>query len=179
MVRPDSSCDHHPILERHPRRLRSYLPKRGIVTAIEQQALRSVRTNSYRGGGRCGILWDRRAVLAGALRTAVGPRMEHYLKEWTEELRDGTGVVIRPIRPDDGPGIEAFIGSLSPQSKHLLFLGGVARLPKAELERLCRADYAHDMGYVAVPAGEANATPVGLVRYASTDPAAGAEISVA
>jgi len=105
--------------------------------------------------------------------------MEHDLKEWTEELRDGTRVVIRPIRPDDGPGIEAFIGSLSPQSKHLLFLGGVARLPKAELERLCRADYAHDMGYVAVPAGEANATPVGLVRYALTDPAAGAEISVA
>ena len=43
-------------------------------------------------------------------------------------LRDGRRVKIRPIRRDDVARTAAFIDSVSKQSKHSLFLGGITRL---------------------------------------------------
>lgn len=97
-------------------------------------------------------------------------------------LRDGRRVTIRPIRRDDVARNIAFLDSLSPPSKHFLFLGGISRLSDAELERLCDPDYAHDMAFVAL-ATDANAPggqrQVGVCRYAGADDTTGAEISVA
>jgi GNAT superfamily N-acetyltransferase len=97
-------------------------------------------------------------------------------------LDDGRRVTIRPIRRDDVARNAAFLDELSPPSKHFLFLGGIAKLSDAELERLCDPDHAHDMAFVAV-ARDLNAAggerQVGVCRYAGTDTEAGAEISVA
>jgi RimJ/RimL family protein N-acetyltransferase len=100
---------------------------------------------------------------------------------WIETLRDGSRVSIRPIQPDDAASQAAFIDGLSMDSRHLLFLGGIAHLSGPELHRLCEPDYAQDMAYVAIPSGsDADAQQVGICRYASSnDPAQGAEIAVA
>lgn len=98
--------------------------------------------------------------------------------QWTETLRDGRRVVIRPIGADDVARNAAFLEALSPPSKHFLFLGGIARLSDKALRRLCDPDYAHDMAYVALAADDA-AKQVGVCRYAGADPVHGAEISVA
>jgi GNAT superfamily N-acetyltransferase len=95
-------------------------------------------------------------------------------------LRDGRRVTIRPIRRDDAPRAAAFIEGLSPQSKHALFLGGIARLSDADLRRLCDPADARDMAYVATAAAaDGDVRQIGVCRYAGAGSAAGAEISVA
>ena len=93
-------------------------------------------------------------------------------------LRDGRRARVRPIRPDDVTRTAAFIDGLSAQSKHTLFLGGIAQLSDAALRRLCDADEPRDMAYVAVTAGDTE-RQIGVSRYAGADTAEGAEISVA
>jgi len=96
-----------------------------------------------------------------------------------EMLRDGSRVSIRPVRPDDKAALGAFFDGLSAQSKHLLFLGGIAHLRDADLERICAPDRAKAMAYVAA-AGQNGERLVGICRYASSQaPCEEAEISVA
>lgn len=94
-------------------------------------------------------------------------------------LRDGRRVTIRPIRRDDIARTAAFIDALSSQSKHALFLGGVAHLSDAELKRLCDSHDPRDMAYVATAPAADGERQIGVCRYAGADPAIGAEISVA
>jgi GNAT superfamily N-acetyltransferase len=75
-----------------------------------------------------------------------------------------------------------FLEALSPQSRHYLFLGGIARLNDEELRRLCDPDNASSMAYVALaadPKGAGSERQVGVCRYAGAGGARGAEISVA
>jgi len=98
----------------------------------------------------------------------------------TERLRDGNTVLIRAIRPEDAAAQAALIDGLSAQSKHLLFLGGIAHLTEPDLKRLCAPDRVHDMAYVAVTPGRDGDRQVGMCRYASAkEPCDEAEISVA
>jgi long-chain acyl-CoA synthetase len=97
-------------------------------------------------------------------------------------LRDGRRATIRPIRRDDVARIVAFIDGLSAQSKHTLFLGGIARLSEPALARLCNPDEGRDMAYVAVTTEGTTGDEerqIGMCRYAGADAAQGAEISVA
>ena len=97
-----------------------------------------------------------------------------------ETLRDGSRVSIRPIRPEDKAAQAAFFESLSAQSRHLLFLAGVAQLRDTELERLCAPDETREMAYVAVASTPEGEQHVGVCRYAATQaPCEEAEISVA
>jgi GNAT superfamily N-acetyltransferase len=103
-------------------------------------------------------------------------------RQWTERLKDGRRVLIRPICADDVARNADFISALSPPSKHYLFLGGIAQLSDHALRRLCDPDYAHDMAYVALAVDDPRAEPqrqIGVCRYAGATPGTGAEISVA
>lgn len=108
-------------------------------------------------------------------------------EQYIEMLRDGSRVTIRAIRPGDEDAQAAFLRGLSAQSKHLLFLGGVAQLRDDELKRLCEPDQVHDMAFVAVADLDDQHThpddehaQVGISRYASAQrPCDEAEISVA
>ena len=95
-------------------------------------------------------------------------------------LRDGRRARIRPIRRDDVAATAEFIDGLSLETKHALFLGGIAHLSDAELRNLCDPADARDMAYVATAEGaDGHVRQVGLCRYAGADSVAGAEISVA
>jgi GNAT superfamily N-acetyltransferase len=95
-------------------------------------------------------------------------------------LRDGRRATIRPIRRDDVARTAAFIDALSPQSKHALFLGGIARLSDAALTRLCASSSPRDMAYVATVPSAGGERQIGVCRYAGgSDADADAEISVA
>ena len=115
-------------------------------------------------------------------RASPDTRMEPPSQS-TETLADGRRVIVRPIRPGDVERNAAFLESLSPPSKHFLFLGAISRLSDEQLRRLCDLDYADDMAFVALAAdGSSAAAPrqVGVCRYAGAgDVAHGAEISVA
>lgn len=87
---------------------------------------------------------------------------------WSETLRDGRHVVIRPITPQDARAERAFIESLSLQARRFRFLGQ-ARHPSEQLiERLTDIDYVHEVAFVAVVADDSREKIVGVGRY-STD----------
>lgn len=94
-------------------------------------------------------------------------------------LRDGRRATIRPIRRDDGARTAAFIDALSTQSKHSLFLGGIARLSDEAMQRLCNSHDSRDMAYVATVSAPDGERQIGVCRYAGGDSPEGAEISVA
>ena len=94
-------------------------------------------------------------------------------------VRDGRRATIRPIRRDDVARTAAFIDALSMQSKHALFLGGIARLSDAALQSLCNSRDARDMAYVATVLTADGERQIGVCRYAGADSADGGEISVA
>lgn len=95
-------------------------------------------------------------------------------------LRDGSRALIRPIRADDAAAQADFFDRLSAQSKHLLFLGGIAQLRDADLERLCSPDERREAAFVAVAQAPEADAHVGLCRYASSQiPCEEAEIAVA
>lgn len=97
----------------------------------------------------------------------------------TVTLHDGRHATIRPIRRDDLVRNAEFLEQLSSPSKHFLFLGGIARLSDAALNRLCDPDYTHDMAYIATTTEGDHERQVGVCRYALADAKTGAEISVA
>src|SRR5215207_4410097 len=83
-------------------------------------------------------------------RPAIRPYPRHYV--WTEELRDGTPVVVRPIRPEDEPLMVKFHGSLSEQSVYMRYfhmLGLDQRTAHERLTRICFIDYDREMALVA------------------------------
>ncbi len=81
--------------------------------------------------------------------------------ECTEQLRDGTEVVFRPIRDSDGPAMTAFHESLSPRSVYRRFFFAHPHLSDGELERFTHVDYADRMAFVVVDDGRI----VGVGRY--------------
>lgn len=81
----------------------------------------------------------------------------------TVTLRDGSQVILRPIRPDDAPRLQALYGRLTPESIYFRFLGQSRELSDQQARRLANVDYDRQMAWVATPdpLGEI----IGVARY--------------
>ena len=80
------------------------------------------------------------------------------------ELRDGSTVTVRPIRPEDAALETRFIDGLSGQSRYQRFLNQMAHLPPQLLDRFTHIDYGREMALVALAPGDAEF--IGVARYA-------------
>jgi acetyltransferase len=83
-------------------------------------------------------------------RTAIRPYPTQYVS--SEELRDGTPVTIRPIRPEDEPLMVKFHESLSEQSVYMRYFHMMKldqRTAHERLTRICFIDYDREMALVA------------------------------
>jgi len=67
-----------------------------------------------------------------------------------EVLRDGTKVIIRPIKPEDEPLLLELFNSLSERSALLRFQQLNRKITKADLIRFCHIDYDQEMTLVAL-----------------------------
>ncbi|MGD2051596.1 MAG: GNAT family N-acetyltransferase [Acidimicrobiia bacterium] len=76
-------------------------------------------------------------------------------------LRDGSTIRIRPIRPDDGDGLQDMLGQMSRQSVYHRFFKVKDHLTPAEIETFTRLDYRDRMAFVA----ERGGAIVGVGRY--------------
>lgn len=94
-------------------------------------------------------------------------------------LRDGTEVTLRPIRPDDGPRLQALHGRLSPESIYQRFLGPRPVLSPLEAERLAMVDYRTTMAFVAARKVGSDEAILGVARYAAVQPGSLAEAEAA
>lgn len=83
-------------------------------------------------------------------KPAIRPYPTQYVKPW--QMRDGTPVTLRPIRPEDEPLLVQFHHTLSEESIyfryfHLMTLGH--RIAHERLTRMCFIDYDQEMALVA------------------------------
>jgi acetyltransferase len=81
---------------------------------------------------------------------APRPYPSQYVSSWN--LRDGTPVTIRPIRPADEPLMVSFHGTLSDRTVYLRYFCSLSlgrRTTHERLLRICFGDYAHEMVLVA------------------------------
>jgi acetyltransferase len=124
---------------------------------IEQRWIKEIDINPLLVSEARMIALDARVVLHGLdvdeaslPRTAIRPYPTQYVKPWT--LRNGTPVLIRPIRPEDEPLIVEFHSSLSEQSVYLRYFYPMSldqRIAHERLTRICFIDYDREMVVVA------------------------------
>jgi GNAT superfamily N-acetyltransferase len=91
-------------------------------------------------------------------------------------LRDGSGLVIRPIRPDDKSAIAAGFERMSPESRFRRFFAPLERLSERDLAYLTELDH-HDHEAV-IGFGAGTREPVGVARYIRSDVPTEAEVAV-
>jgi acetyltransferase len=90
-------------------------------------------------------------------RLAIRPYPSKYLQH--TKLRDGTEVIIRPIRPEDERLIAKFHETLSDQSVYLRYFHPMAlkqRVAHDRLSRICFIDYDREMVLVVEEKDPAN-----------------------
>lgn len=137
---------------------------------IEQPGIREIDINPVLvSGGRCTAL-DARIVLhdqgttPGDLpRPAIRPYPSQYCGDWT--MKDGTTVLIRPIRPEDERLMIDFHKSLSPETVRFRYFNMFKldqRTAHERLARICFVDYDRIIALVAVTGGK-GAAPARLL----------------
>jgi len=87
---------------------------------------------------------------------------------WQETLRDGTRVLIRPIRKEDANLEREFIERLSPVSRGYRFLGQI-KVTDDMIRRLTDLDYGRDMAFVALRHDSGQKMEIGVSRFCTSD----------
>lgn len=95
----------------------------------------------------------------GTRRFAIRPYPTRLVG--TISLTDGQELNLRPIRPEDEPGLVDMVRRSDPQDVRMRFLGAVKDFPHIMAARLSQIDYHREMALVAVNALE---EIVGVVR---------------
>jgi acetyltransferase len=88
-------------------------------------------------------------------KLAIRPYPNRYVSPWT--MKDGSEVLIRPIRPEDEPMLVNFHATLSERSVYLRYfhlMNLPQRVAHERLTRICFIDYDREMALVAERQGE-------------------------
>jgi acetyltransferase len=83
----------------------------------------------------------------GTKRFAIRPYPPEHVKQIP--LSDGAFVTLRPIRPEDEPGLVDVVRRSDPQDVRMRFLGSVKDFPHLMAARLSQIDYDREMAFVA------------------------------
>lgn len=86
------------------------------------------------------------------------------------ELKDGSEVTIRPIRPEDAPLLQAGFSRLSPESIYLRFLETFSTLTDKQARDFSTVDYHQRMALVAEIIEDEQKSLIGVARYAMVEP---------
>ncbi len=79
---------------------------------------------------------------------AIPPYPASLAANWA--AKDGTALLIRPIRPEDAAALGDFFRSLAPEDVRFRFFSALKALPPAMTARLTQIDYDREMAFVAV-----------------------------
>jgi acetyltransferase len=124
---------------------------------VEQPRIREIDINPLLASPEQLLALDARMVLFGpeakeeALpRPAIRPYPAQYVSRWT--MKDGSEVLIRPVRPEDEPLMVEFHGTLSDSTVYLRYFHMQrldSRVAHDRLIRKCFIDYDREMALVA------------------------------
>lgn len=108
----------------------------------------------------------------------IASDLETHTLEWTEKLRDGTTVLIRPIRDEDVELERRFIEELSPESRRFRFLGEI-KTPSPELLRQFTHLDPNEAAFVALLGEGPHKKEIGVGRYSARNDRMNCECAVA
>jgi acetyltransferase len=124
---------------------------------VEQPRIREIDINPLLASPERLVALDARVILHPALladeklpRPAIRPYPSQYVWRWT--MKDGTPVLIRPIRPEDEPVMVKFHETVSDRSVYLRYFHLEKLSSRVDHERLfqkCFIDYDREMALVA------------------------------
>lgn len=103
----------------------------------------------------------------GTARFAIKPWPSDLVRQITD--RDGRPYLMRPIRPEDAPALQASISESNPEDIRLRFFQALHHLPDSLAKRLTQIDYDREMAFVVFDEAALPAEGVGVVRL-SLDP---------
>lgn len=105
------------------------------------------------------LLADEAGVVALDARICVGPAdgrgaerlaIRPYPTDLEEPIEiDGWRILLRPVRPEDGPRHRAFLEALDSEDWRMRFVHGLRELPRSECARLTQIDYDREMAIIA------------------------------
>ena len=146
------------------------------------------------------IIVDESGALAVDARIVVdnaAPSVRHYnhlailpypsQHEQLCPLAGGGEYIVRPVHPDDATMLQAFVRSLSPESRYFRFVSSMQELPATMLSRFTLIDYDREMALVALVTEEGtdaqgnaveNTRIVGVSRYITNPDRASCEFSL-
>jgi RimJ/RimL family protein N-acetyltransferase len=117
----------------------------------------------------------RRLVYADQILPAAHPYPEELEKRTT--LRDGTDLLVRPIRPDDETMIKGMFYSFSEQTKYLRYHGTLKSMPHNRLQVFCNVDYDTEMALVVVRGLRGREEIIAVGRYMTSPGKRSAEMA--
>lgn len=111
---------------------------------------------------------------SGHYRFAIRP----YPKEWERhvKLKDGRGIFVRPVRPEDEHLYPEFFEHVSREDVRLRFFSAMKELSHPFIARLTQLDYARAMAFIAIE--ETTGKMLGVVRLHTDADFASAEYAV-
>ena len=124
---------------------------------LEQRWISEIDINPLLASPERLLALDARIILHGPNvqldqlpKPAVRPYPTKYVAPWT--MKDGTQIIIRPIRPEDEPLMVKFHETLSDRSVYLRYFCSLSlsrRVAHERLLRICFGDYDREMALVA------------------------------
>jgi len=120
--------------------------------------------------------------IGAAVLSHRSQRVQIKLVRQNVRLADGRRVAIRPIRPADAEGVQAFFAALSPRSRRRRFHFGVNALPQTVLRSLTEVDQHHHVALIALAdsdAGEGERAVVAEARYVLLSDCCDVEFAIA
>jgi acetyltransferase len=124
---------------------------------VEQPWIKEIDINPLLASPERLVALDARIVVHGPEvnkdqlpKLAIRPYPNRYVSAWT--MKDGTDILIRPIRPEDEPMMVKFHATLSERSVYLRYfhlMNLSQRVAHERLTRICFIDYDREMALVA------------------------------
>jgi len=135
------------------------------------------------------LLCDAQGAIALDARVRVSPNRpggaEHFaIRPYPEDLVEtvdwhGRPLVLRPIRPEDGPQHAAFIEKLDALDMRMRFFYSRRQIGPTEMARLTQIDYEREMAFVATaPSAGGSEETLGVVRSLADPDNADAEFGI-
>ena len=97
---------------------------------------------------------------------AIHPYPVDYVRPL--QLADGSNIVIRPIRPEDGKIEHDFVRNLSKKSRYMRFMQTLLELTPKMLVRFTQIDYDREMCFIATTQIDGEEVELGVTRYSIT-----------
>jgi acetyltransferase len=107
---------------------------------------------------------------------AIHPYPSQLVSTWRPA--EGPQVTLRPIRPEDAEMEQAFVKSLSAETRYFRFMDTLRELTPQMLVRFTQIDYDREMAFVATVVQEGREAEVGVTRYVTNPDGESCEFAV-